>query len=297
MPELSIVIPTFDTASMTLRCCRAVMASKPAGTEVIVADDGSSDGTSALVERELPDVRVVRLESNSGFAAAANQGVGAALGRLILLLNSDALVEEGALAALIAAFDADPRLGVAGARLLDEDRRPQWSGGAAPTLLWMAGVVSGTGHLRRFFLRHKQSQQTDVDWVSGAAMAFRRQVWQEAGPLSERFAFYCQDIELCLRAREGGWRVRIVPEARVIHALGGTVARNNPLRHDPERLWPDLLRFGTARHGSLWGWTARVVLVLAAAVRIAGRVLRRPLRRDEATASLVRAMRRLVECI
>jgi len=280
---------------MTLRCCRAVLASKPPAAEVIVADDGSSDGTGALLERELPEVRVVQLESNSGFAVAANRGVAIARGRLLLLLNSDALVEEGALSALVAAFDADPRLGVAGAQLLDEDGTPQWSGGPTPTLSWMAGVVSGTGYLRRVFIRHKRLRQSEVDWVSGAAMAFRREVWPEAGPLSERFAFYCQDIEFCLRAREARWIVRIVPEARVVHALGGTVARTNPLRHDPERLWPDLLRWGTARYGRLWGSTARVILVLAAALRIAGRTLRRPLRRDETTASLLRALRRLAQ--
>jgi GT2 family glycosyltransferase len=293
MPDLSIVIPTFDTASMTLRCCRAVLASKPPSTEVIVADDGSSDGTGALLARELPEVQVVQLESNCGFAAAANRGVDTARGRLILLLNSDAFVEDGALSALIAAFDADPRLGVAGALLLNEDDTPQWSGGPTPTLLWMAGVVSGTGHLRHSFSRHRQSQQREVDWVSGAAMAFRREVWRDAGPLSERFTFYCQDIELCLRAREGGWRVRVVPEARVVHALGRTVAGNNPLRYDPERLWPDLLLWGTMRYGPLWGSLARIVFVVAAALRIASRTMRRPMKRDETTASLVRALRRL----
>src|SRR4051794_25610203 len=76
--DLSVVIPSFDTARMTLRCCRAVLESTPAPAEVIVADDGSTDGTAALLAREAPAVRVVRLESNRGFAAAANRGVAAA---------------------------------------------------------------------------------------------------------------------------------------------------------------------------------------------------------------------------
>src|SRR5882762_8891177 len=122
MPDLSVVIPTFNTASMTLRCCRAVLASMPEGTEVIVADDGSNDGTSELLAREVPAVQVVRLESNQGFAPAANRGVGAANGNIIMLLNSDAMVSEGALHAIVSAFD-DPILGVAGARLVNEDRK------------------------------------------------------------------------------------------------------------------------------------------------------------------------------
>ena len=293
--DLSVVIPTFDTAAMTLRCCRTVLATMPATTEVVVADDGSSDGTAALLATEVPEVRVVRLEANRGFATAANHGVGAARGRVIVLLNSDALVEPGALQALLDAFDADPSLGVAGAQLVNEDGTPQWSGGPTPTLPWIAGVVSGAGALARFFRRKPNGAQREIDWVSGAAMAFRREVWTAAGPLDERFRFYCQDLELCVRARDSGWRVRVVPEARVIHGLGKTIAAGSPLHHDPERLWPDLVTWGTARYGRSWSRFARVVLVLAAALRIAGRVLFHPLRRDGTTAALARATRKLLQ--
>jgi GT2 family glycosyltransferase len=314
MPDLSVVIPTFNTASMTLRCCRAVLASMPEATEVIVADDGSSDGTAELLAREAPSVRIVRLESNRGFAPAANHGVAAASGRVIVLLNSDAIVEEGALTAILSAFDADPILGIAGARLLNEDGTPQWSGGRTPTLAWMIGVVSGAGPLAHFFRRrvprkkhrqeclcHKQlpmwhrhsclCSRSEVDWVSGAAMAFRREVWEAAGPLDERFRFYCQDIDLCLRARKTGWRVAVIENARVVHSLGGTVAGHSALQHDPERLWPDLLDWGTAHYGRRWSLVARLVLVLVAWLRIAWSSV---FQRGE-TKVLVRATRRLRE--
>src|SRR5882672_2037249 len=158
MPQLSVVIPTFNTAPMTLRCCRAVLASLPPESEVIVADDGSTDGTAELLAREAPSVQVVRLETNRGFAPAANRGVAASRGNIILLLNSDAIVDTDALTALLDAFDADPKLGVAGARLFNPDRTPQWSGGAAPTLAWMIGVVSGAGHLARLIRRRGRVQ-------------------------------------------------------------------------------------------------------------------------------------------
>jgi len=272
--ELSVVIPTFNTAQMTLHCCRAVLASLPPESEVIVADDGSTDGTAELLAREAPSVHVVRLESNRGFAPAANRGAEASRGNIILLLNSDAIVDADALAAFLAAFAADPKLGVAGARLLNPDRSPQWSGGAAPTLPWMIGVVSGAGHLARL-VRRRARVQGEVDWVSGAAMAFRREVWEQAGPFDERFRFYCQDIELCLRARDAGWRVAVIEDARVVHALGGTVAADGALHHDPARLWPDLLTWGGRRYGRVWMFFARLALVLTAVLRIAGRVIRR----------------------
>ncbi|MBV9188248.1 MAG: glycosyltransferase family 2 protein [Acidobacteria bacterium] len=284
MIELSVVIPTFNTAQMTLRCCRAVLASLPRDSEVIVADDGSTDGTAELLAREAPSVRVIRLESNRGFAPAANRGVAASRGKIILLLNSDAIVEGEALREILIAFAADPKLGVAGARLLNPDRTPQWSGGAAPTMAWMIGVVSGAGPLARFVRRRGSRMQSDVDWVSGAAMAFRREVWEIAGPLDERFLFYCQDIEFCVRAGDAGFRVAILDAIRVVHAIGGTVSRggaerSDVLRHDPERLWADLLTWGGRRYGRRWMFVARSILTIAAAVRIGARAI---LRRDNA---------------
>jgi N-acetylglucosaminyl-diphospho-decaprenol L-rhamnosyltransferase len=291
MSDLSIVIPTFNTASMTLRCCRAVLASMPESTEVIVADDGSTDGTAELLAREVPAVRVVRLASNRGFAPAANRGVSDARGRIILLLNSDAVIETSALPAILSAFAADPALGVAGAQLLNADGSLQWSGGRTPTLPWMIGVVSGAGPLARFFRRRKPAAgEREVDWVSGAAMAFRREVWEAAGPLDEQYRFYCQDIAFCLAARRCGWPVRIIPDVRVIHALGGTIGGDSTLRYDPEKLWPDLLQWSAAHYGRRWASRARMVLLGIAWLRIAWRKLRR---RDDATAALVRAVRTL----
>lgn len=256
MRDLSIVIPSYDTAAMTLSCCRAVLESMPDASEVIVADDGSRDGTAELLAREAPEVQVVRLESNRGFAAAANRGVAVASGRIILLLNSDAVVDAAALRAFLFAFDDDPALGVAGARLLNEDGTPQWSGGRTPTLAWMVGAVSGAGHLARWFRRRAKSPR-EVDWVSGAAMAFRREAWS---PFSEQFLFYCQDIEFCLQARSAGWRVRVVEEARVTHGLGRTIAAGNPRRQDRERLRRDLLTWGTSHYGRAWSMLARPLL-------------------------------------
>ncbi len=295
MPDLSIVIPTYNTASMTLACCRAALAASD-WAEVIVVDDGSNDGTVSLLAHEVPRVRIVRLEENRGYAVAANRGVAAAGGSIILLLNSDAVIDGRAIASLLAAFESDPKLGIAGAQLVGTDGAPQWSGGRTPTLPWIAGVVSGAGHLARLVrTRGTQPQpQRDVDWVSGAAMAFRRQVWSAAGPLDEGFLFYCQDITFCLRAGAAGWRVKIISDARVVHRLGGTVAGDSALGHDPERLWIDLLRWGSARYGRAWSVVARIVLTSLAWLRIIGRKLRSPLRRDETTAALVRAARRLV---
>jgi hypothetical protein len=253
---LSVVIPTFNTAAMTVHACRALLQSS-IEMEVIVVDDGSVDDTAELLARDVPSVRVLRRTTNGGFAVAANEGVRATTGELILLLNSDAVAEAGAVEALVNAFARDAQLGVASAQLFDEDGTPQWTGGATPTLLWIAGAVSGKGHLARHFRRGGvKPLNLAPDWVSGAAMMFRRAVWNVAGPLEERYRFYCQDIDFCLHARANGWQIAIVPEARVTHVRGATIGRkrNRALLRD------DLLMWGRACYGEAWFAFARVVL-------------------------------------
>jgi GT2 family glycosyltransferase len=272
--ELSIVIPTFNTAAMTLACCRAAIAAAPRDSEVIVVDDGSTDATGELLHAEVPEVAVVPLETNSRFAAAVNAGVAIARGRIVLLLNSDTRIDRDAPARLLDAFAADSSLGVAGARLLNADGSEQWSGGVQPTLLWLVVMVSG---ISRILPRRRRSTDGDVGWVSGAAMAFRRSTWENAGPLNENYRFYAQDLDFCVRARVNGWRVRLIEDARVVHDRGATLRRWRDvanLPHDPALLWLDLLMWGRSHYGRFWAWAALPLMCTAAALRILARSLR-----------------------
>ncbi|MEA2570723.1 MAG: hypothetical protein QOI24_2724 [Acidobacteriota bacterium] len=298
---LSMIVPTFNTAAMTLATCRAALDAAPPNTELIVVDDASSDNTRELLAAELPNVRVVRLNENRRFAAAANAGVAVAHGAIILLLNSDAVVERDSLRALVAAFDAEPSLGVAGARLLNEDGTPQWSGGPVPTLAWLTVLAGGFASLLP--RRRRAFGGAQPAWVSGAAMAFRRSVFDVAGPLREHYRFYAQDLDFCLRARAAGWNVRVVEEARVVHGGGVTVRQwrsVDELPHDPALLWPDLLTWGREHHGVAWSTTARMLMIVAAFVRITSRRLRELVLRGDArvrsrstTAAYVAALRQL----
>jgi N-acetylglucosaminyl-diphospho-decaprenol L-rhamnosyltransferase len=150
---------------------------------------------------------------------------------------------------------------VASAQLFDEDGTSQWTGGRTPTLLWIIGAATGRGHLLRSFRgrptsRPAQSLAPNLspDWVSGAAIVFRRAVWTAAGPFDERYRFYCQDIDFCLRARDAGWRVAIVPEARVTHVRGATIGRDRSILRE------DLLEWGRGHYGRAWFVVARIVL-------------------------------------
>jgi len=286
--KLSIVVPTYDTADMTLACCASVMAALPADAEVIVVDDASRDDTVRRIGEAFPSIVLVRQRVNRGYSAAVNAGVAVSRGALVLLLNSDAIVAPDALTTIVAAFAASPPLGIAGAQLWNADGSPQWSASAVPGLAWMAVAVSGIAPLLRPLRRKRIADEMSlrVGWVSGAAMAFRREVWREAGPLREDFRFYAQDLDFCVRARRAGFEVQLLRDVRVEHRHGGTIGRARALPYAPELLWPDLLTWGRGEYGEAWARRARRVLTFAAGLRIAARRL--TLRDARVTAAFVR---------
>src|SRR4051812_39236401 len=236
-PPLSIVVPTHDTREITLRCLDSLFASPLAGMEVILVDDASRDGTAEAVRERYPEVTVLRHEEPRRFTRSANEGLARARGELLLLLNSDTEVAPGALARLAALFSEEPRLGIAGALLHYPDGSPQWSGGREPSLAWFFALASGLPALLAHlpFYRRARPLAPDaplaVDWVTGAAMAFRRQVWEAAGPLDEGFRFYAQDLDFCLRARRAGWEAQVRPDFPVLHHHGATIGRDPGARN------------------------------------------------------------------
>jgi GT2 family glycosyltransferase len=270
-PRLSVVVPTRDTEALTLRCLASVARAAVEGTEVVVVDDGGTDGTRRAVGARFPDFRVVARAAAGGFSVAANDGLVAAGGGVVLVLNSDTELAPDALGRLLAAFDRDPRLGAAGAALRHPDGRPQWSGGAAPDVAWLLALASGAARTLPAALRRRRRSPAGVDWVHGAALALRREAWQAAGAFDAGFRCYCQDLDLCLRLRDAGWRVARLDDVHVLHHGGATIARTHRLAatgYVPELLWTDLVRWAAKRGGMRGARRARRALLAGAAARI-----------------------------
>ncbi|HLX08835.1 MAG TPA: glycosyltransferase, partial [Thermoanaerobaculia bacterium] len=288
-PALSVVVPSRNTRQLTLACIGALASARGArpelaGMELVLVDDAGDDGTAEAVAAGWPPVRILRLDRQHGFTRAANLGLAAAAGEVLLLLNSDAEVgaDGDGLTALLARFAAEPRLGIAGAALHYPDGTAQWSGGAEPTAAWLFGLASGLPRLLGRLPLYRRLRpaggvgggggggggggesgrgggrgRSDVAWVTGAAMAIRRAAWEQVGPLDERFRFYAQDLDLCLRARAAGWSVAVVPEFRVLHHHGATIQAAGGRRpgggrgaQHAELLWTDLLRWAAKQGGA-----------------------------------------------
>jgi GT2 family glycosyltransferase len=279
------VIPTRNTRELTGRCLESVArAATLRAPEIIVVDDGSTDGTADAVISAWPETTIVRHAAARGFSAAANAGLELASGSVRLLLNSDTEVDATALDALLETLSRESHLGVVGAQLRYPDGRPQWSGGAEPGLAWLfaqaarlhVSIARAPGYRAAKPLNAPRTRE--VDWVTGAAMAFRREVWDQVGPLDEGFRLYAQDLDFCLRARTAGWRIAIVPAFSVMHRHGATIEglEGAADRENTALLWRDLLYWAQKHRGDRYARRARRAIVAGARLRLAVRQVVRP---------------------
>lgn len=221
-PRASIVIPTWNGARHLGPCLAALDRQSLGGLdggayETIVVDNGSTDDTPAVLAA-WPALRVIRWERNRGFAAAVNAGIRAARAERIVLLNNDTEVDPGWLAALLAALDADPRIGSACSKLRLFDRRDTLH--TTGDTVDLAGTPANRGVWERDLGQWDEARE--VFGANAAAAAYRQALFADIGLFEERFGSYLEDVDLAWRARLAGWRSVFAPEALVYHHLSAT---------------------------------------------------------------------------
>lgn len=184
--------------------------------EIILLDNASSDQSVESVQHAFPAVAIVRTGGNLGFAKANNLGILASQSESVLLMNNDAVAKPGSIASLVAVMEQDDRIGIVGPQLRNPDGSLQLSYGRFPSVL---GVVGGfrTRKVDRYYERTGYENPHDVDWMTGACLLVRRRMLEEIGLLDERFFFNYEDVDLCKRAHDRGWRRVYTPDASVIH--------------------------------------------------------------------------------
>ena len=200
----------------------------PALQEVMVVDNGSIDGTDAMLAAEFPQVVYVRNPENSGFAAAANEGFRRSSGEIVLFLNSDTRLIAGETVKLLDLMRQDASIGIAAPQLVYEDGRPQRSFAPIPSL---AFEYLPAQILALFWPRFRTKGKglagpSDVESLIGAALMVRRRVFDVTGGFDERFFFFLEETDLCLRASREGFRVVFLPASRLVHLQGKTVSQS-----------------------------------------------------------------------
>jgi GT2 family glycosyltransferase len=221
LTTVSIVIVSFNARADLQRCLESIHASPPAAsTEIIVVDNGSTDG-SADVARRWPGVRVIDAGANLGFARANNIGIRAVESAHILLLNSDTIVPAGAIDRMLEELDREPDVAVVGPRLVDGAGRAELSFGR------MIGPLNEFRQkrlARSVAVEQLTRQRQYPDWVSGACLLVRRADAEAVGGLDERYFMYMEDVDFCAAIRERGRRILFTPDAEVTHLRGRSAA-------------------------------------------------------------------------
>jgi GT2 family glycosyltransferase len=227
--EVSVCIVTWNVAADLRACLQSLRAQEGSpAAEVIVVDNASTDDTVHMLEHEFPEVITIRNAGNRGFAAATNQALERARGRYLMMLNPDTVVPADALGRIVEVADDSPQAGIVAPRLVYPDGSLQYSCRRFPTIT--AAIFRNT-LLGSLFPRARAAADyvmadwdhatvREVDWASGAAIAIRRQLYEQIGPLDEGFRWGSEDVDYCLRARQAGWGVLYTPEPVIVHAVG-----------------------------------------------------------------------------
>jgi GT2 family glycosyltransferase len=226
----SIVIVSYNTKPLTLACLDSVHRSAGVSIQTIVVDNASGDGSADAIAFSYPGVCLLRNRENVGFARAVNQGLDRATSPVVLLLNSDAILEERTVAKLVEVLEARPEIGAVGPWVVSPDGAPQHHCASREhslprQLLWHFRLTPGRPYLAEEIGPHGTRR---TERLSGAALAVRRDVIDRVGVLDERFFLYFEDADWVLRIRRAGFLAGCVTEARVTHAMGAS-ARANPL--------------------------------------------------------------------
>jgi N-acetylglucosaminyl-diphospho-decaprenol L-rhamnosyltransferase len=269
MPDASVVVVTYNALPWIEQSIESVQ-----DEEVVVVDNGSTDGTVDVVRELFPQARLIERE-NLGLASGWNAGMAVVSGRYFLLLNADAWLTHGSLARLVEFADAHPEAAVVGPKLVNTDGTLQRSVRGFPTLwrlateyFFLRKLAPSSQLLNAFYAGgFEHDEEREVEVVMGACMLVRREAVEQVGPLDESFFLFSEETDWCYRFEQAGWKVIFFPGAECVHvggaSHGGRMFRENVRGH---------LRFLAKHRGVPYAERAR--RLLAWSLRLRARLFR-----------------------
>lgn len=240
MTELSICILTLNSVEYIRKCLKSIQQFPPdGGYEILVADNGSNDGTVPMLQDEYPAVKIILNKENLGFTKPNNQMLRQAKGNFLLLLNPDTLLTEDCFNPQLDFLKANPDVGISIPKVLNADgsfQKQSRRGEATPI-----EVIGYFFKLGKLFPKNKplngylvswlpENEVAEVKAVSGSCMFIRRETWEQVGDFDERFFAYQEDSDYCRRARQKGWKIMYVPISHIIHYGGEGGSKAQPIK-------------------------------------------------------------------
>jgi GT2 family glycosyltransferase len=231
--ELSIIIVNYNTKELLQGCIRSIfLNTKKVIYEIIVVDNNSIDDSQHMVKKTFPDVLLLCNKENVGFSSANNMAYEHSKGEYLLFLNSDTLILDGAIEKMINYLKTHPQVGIVGPKILDYQHQPCSS---FQRFLDVKKLFLGSKYLKHVLdvEKYRMSYPSydftsiqDVEWVSGACLAVRRDVFEEVGFWDEKYFLYYEDMDLCYQVFKSGYRVVYYPEAAITHLFGQSARKS-----------------------------------------------------------------------
>lgn len=250
--DLSIIIVNWNTKELLRNCLKSVYAETDGMTfEVFVVDNGSTDASAEMVERQFPHATLLRNRDNVGFAKASNQAMRLGRGRHTLLLNSDMVLQGQALRRMVEFMEQYPEAGVVGCHLTNQEGILELSCRSFPTpsvavfLNYPLGRILPPERTFRGYLLSDWDHASirEVDWVTGACLLARRESIKDVGLLDEDYFMFAEDLDWCYRMKLSKWKVFYLPSATGVHVKGASYRNETgsaPMRLEAHR---SMMRF------------------------------------------------------
>ena len=219
--KISIIIPNWNGENLLFNCLKSIYRINWPYYEIIVVDNGSVDNSVDLVKQNFPQAVLIENKKNLGFARACNQGAKIAQGEILFFLNSDTEIKNNIFEPIYNFFVNFDKVGIVSPCLILPDGSPQpWA------FLKKEGLLSFV--LRKFEKQNFiiKDKPIEVDAVSGAALAIRKNIFKQIGGFDERFFMYYEDNDICLRTKKRGYKVVYYPLVQVVHLQGGSLSND-----------------------------------------------------------------------